>query len=100
MRAQTAIARRYAKALFEAAEEADALQDIAQDLIHLHELIEGSPDLRHFLYSKVVPTDSLEKIVAELCDKLLCHKVTKSFLSLIAQKRRLDHLAGVFVRYP
>ncbi|MEN8235950.1 MAG: ATP synthase F1 subunit delta [Pseudomonadota bacterium] len=100
MRAQTAIARRYAKALFETALEADALQEVDLDLIHLHELIEGSPDLRHFLYSKVVSTDSLEKIVAELCNKLSCHKVTKGFLGLLAQKRRLEHLAGVFVRYP
>lgn len=100
MRAQTAIARRYAKALFEVAQEADALQAVDQDLIRLHELIEGSPELRHFLYSKVVPTDSLEKIAAELCDKLSLHKVTKGFLGLLAQKRRLNHLIGIFVCYP
>ncbi len=100
VREQTAIARRYSKALFEAADEAGTLQDVAQDLIHLHELIEGSPDLRHFIYSKVVPADAVEKIVAELCEKLSCHTVTKGFLSLLAQKRRLNHLVGIFVRYP
>ncbi len=100
MREQAVISRRYAKALFEVAQDVDALQAVAQDLLHLHDLIEKAPDLRHFFYSKVVDSASLTKIVEELTDKLKCHEVTKSFVRLLAQKRRLSTLKGIFVRYP
>jgi F-type H+-transporting ATPase subunit delta len=88
------IAERYAKSLFELAQESGRLEKVKSDMDLLLEVIRDNKDFRHFLVSPVVRPDkkigALDAILADKVDKL-----TKQFYHLIASKRREKYLAGI-----
>lgn len=90
-----AIADRYSAALFELAEQQAALDAVAADLKSLKTMVAGSVELRRLLSSPVVSRGDQQKAVAALADKAGFHGLTKNFLGLAAQNRRLAALNGV-----
>lgn len=89
------LAGRYATALFELATEAKALDAIASDLSRLKALIEGSTDLARLVRSPIFTREEQGKAMDAVLARLNVHALTKNFIGLLAEKRRLFALTGI-----
>jgi F-type H+-transporting ATPase subunit delta len=89
------LAGRYASALFDLAAERGALDKVESDLDALQEAVAASPELQRMLKSPVVSREEHERTMASLGDRLGLGEVTRNFLGLLAQKRRLGALPGI-----
>lgn len=83
------LAERYAKALFEIADEQKALDQVADDLRQVRALIAGSPDLQRLVRSPVLSRAEQGKAVAAVAAAAGLSPLTRNFLGLVAQNRRL-----------
>jgi F-type H+-transporting ATPase subunit delta len=88
------IAERYASALYELADEARALDQVATDLRSLKAMMAGSPDLIRLIRSPVLGRSDQAKAVGALAQKAGFHELTGRFLGTLAQNRRLFTLAS------
>jgi F-type H+-transporting ATPase subunit delta len=80
---------RYARALFDLADEGRALDRVAQDLAQLQAMIRDSLDLRRLLMSPMFSRDEQGRAVAAIAERAGFADVTRRFLGLVAQNRRL-----------
>jgi len=83
------LAERYAAALFDLADERKALDAVAGDLQGLRAMLRDSADLRRVIRSPVLSRDEQGKGIAALADKAQISPLTRNFLGLLAQNRRL-----------
>lgn len=97
--AASGLASRYATALFELAGEAGALDAVALDLQSLDTLVEESDDLRRMIRSPVLTRDAQRNAVLAVADKAGLNELTKKFLGVLADKRRLFALDQVSRAY-
>jgi F-type H+-transporting ATPase subunit delta len=97
--AATGLQGRYATALFELAQSADALDAVKSDLELLDQAIVESDDLRNVLRSPVISRDVQAKAMAALLDKLGVSELTKKTVGVLCQKRRLFVLPDVISSY-
>ena len=81
------VTKRYAKALFEAAQESKQIDQIEKDLILVKEIIEKSKDFSIFLISPVIQSAEKRKIFAQLFGQKL-QKLSLEFLNLLLDKGR------------
>ncbi len=93
------LAGRYATALFELATEAKALDAIASDLSRLKALIDGSPDLARLVRSPIFSREEQGKAMDAVLARLNVNALTKNFVGLLAQKRRLFALSGIVAAF-
>ena len=93
------LAERYAKALFELADDRKALDEVANDLRALRGLIDESADFRRLIRSPVVSRAEQGKAVTALADRAGLAALTKNFLGVAARNRRLFVLPGVITGY-
>jgi F-type H+-transporting ATPase subunit delta len=89
------IARRYAKALFELAVEADRVDAWAQSLIALRKAADASPELRDLLANPVYTREQRQALAARLAQALGLDREPASLLALLADRNRLAYLPGV-----
>jgi F-type H+-transporting ATPase subunit delta len=80
---------RYARALFDLADEGRALDRVAQDLAQLQAMIAESADLRRLLQSPLFSREEQGKAVAAVAERAGFADITRRFLGLVAQNRRL-----------
>lgn len=85
-------AGRYASALFELAQESNAIDTVEGELATLQSAIDGSAELRGFFKSPVYGRDEQLSAVAALASKAGFGALVSNFLKLIAQNRRLSAL--------
>ena len=88
-------AGRYATALFELASERGALDQVDADLTGLEAALGESPDLARLMGSPVVSRKQHAEAMAALAGRLSLGEVTRNFLGVLAEKRRLAALPGV-----
>ena len=93
------LAGRYATALFELADEAKSLDAVSSDLARLRALVEGSADMARFVRSPVFSRDEQGKAIGAILDRLGVSQLTKNFIGLLAQKRRLFALQGIVAAF-
>ena len=93
------LAERYAKALFELADDRKALDEVANDLRALRGLIDESADFRRLIRSPVVSRVEQGNAVAALAERAGFSMLTKNFLGVVARNRRLFVLPGVIAGY-
>lgn len=89
------ISGRYATALFELARDANALDAVAGDLASLGKAIDESEDLARVVRSPVMGRAAQGKGMAAILDKAGAHALTKQFVGLTAQNRRLFALPDI-----
>ena len=89
------LAKRYATALFELADEAENLDAVAADLGTLDGLLEESEDLRRLVASPVITRDDQRRAILAVAEKAGLNDLTTRFVGLLASKRRLFALVGV-----
>jgi F-type H+-transporting ATPase subunit delta len=83
------LAGRYALALFELAEEQDALDVVAGDLEGLKSLLAESSELRRLIRSPVLTREEQARALEALADRAGFSELTRRFLGLLAHQRRV-----------
>ncbi len=89
------IAERYASALYELADAAKALDQIAADLRSLKGMMAASTDLVRLIRSPVLGRADQSNAVTALAEKAGFHDLTRRFLGTVAANRRLFTLTAV-----
>lgn len=93
------IAERYAAALYELADENKALDQVADDLRALRDVMAESDDLVRLVRSPVIGRDDQEKGVLAVAEKAGFSDLTRRFLGVLARNRRLFSLSGMIEAY-
>ena len=89
------IAERYASALYELADSAKALDQVAGDHRSLKAMMAASSDLVRLIRSPVLGRADQSKAVTALAEKAGFHDLTRRFLGTVAANRRLFTLSSV-----
>lgn len=91
----TGLAQRYASALYELAEDAKALDDVAADLRGLKSLLAESDDLVRLVRSPIISRAEQGKAMAAVLDKADAHALTKKVIGVAANARRLFAIGDI-----
>jgi len=90
---------RYALALLELADEQKELDRVAEDLRGLKSLISDSEDFQRVLRSPLYSRDQQAKAVAEILGKSGVSDLTRRFVLVVTDNRRLFALVGIIDAY-
>ncbi|KLN60055.1 ATP synthase subunit delta [Kiloniella spongiae] len=93
------LAGRYALALLGIAEEKSALDAVAEDLAGLKQLVSASSELQDLLSSPLYTRDQQVKAFSAILDKAGVNDVTRNFVLVVAENRRLAVLADMADAY-
>ncbi|MGO8920970.1 MAG: F0F1 ATP synthase subunit delta [Stellaceae bacterium] len=93
------LADRYAAALFDLADERKEFDAVAGDLQGLRAMLRDSGDLRRLIRSPVVSREAQGKGIAALAETAQLSALTRNFLGLLAQNRRLFALPEMIAGY-
>ncbi len=93
------VAGRYASALFDLAKEADALDSISQDLQGLKTLLNDSDDLSDLVTSPLYSREQQGAAMDAVLDAAGAQDLTRRFLGVVIQNRRLFVLADIIDAY-
>lgn len=88
---------RYAKALLATAQEQQAVDQVAGDMEAIYTTLENSQELKSVLDSPVISTELKGNTLKSIFDKV--SPVVKTFLALVAENNRANHLDGVALKY-
>ena len=94
-----AIAQRYATALFELAEQADALETVANDMRALKTMLADSHVFLRMVRSPLLSRADQEKGVTAVAASAGFHDLSIKFLGLVAKNRRLFFVKGMADAY-
>ncbi len=89
------IAGRYATAVFDLAVEDGALDAVAADFETLGELLVSHDDLRGVVRSPLISREDQGRALEAVLEKAGAHALTRKFIALVAEKRRLFSLGDI-----
>lgn len=89
------IAKRYARAFFELAEEEKKLEQYYSELSLFSSIIEKNKDLKGFLVNPIFDQEDKKRVLEQVINKLSLSPMTINFLKLLIDKRRIDVLADI-----
>lgn len=92
------VARRYAGALFAAARQLGVLDAVGADLDTLHGIWEQAPALPRAMESPLLPAARKRALLDQTVGPSV-HELTRTFLYLLVDKRRVDGLLAVREEY-
>jgi F-type H+-transporting ATPase subunit delta len=97
--AEGGLAKRYAHALFELAQDDKTVDVVSADLASLCRAMGASADLRRLVRSPVFSAGDQEKALRAILEKMGANGLTIKFVLLLAQKRRLRVLTQIVQAY-
>jgi F-type H+-transporting ATPase subunit delta len=92
---QASLGGRYATALFDLAEQGKTIDTVEASLAKVRAALDQSDDFKALTTSPVVPRDAAGKAVLGTADELGVDPVTRNFLGVLAQNRRLGELPAI-----
>jgi len=92
------ISRRYAKAIFAIAKEQNQLERIGEELDALASLA-SHPDLAAIVSNPILGEESRAAIARTCAEQLRLDPMTRNFVFLLAEHKRLDQLVGIADHY-
>jgi F-type H+-transporting ATPase subunit delta len=92
------LSRRYSKALFQLAREAGQEEKIGQEVEQFYAAYNDS-ELQRVLTNPAFAVDTRKKILTQVTHSQQLSPLTVHFLSLLLDRERLAHLAGIVSRY-
>ncbi len=95
----SALAERYAAALFEIAEERGVLDEVASDLRQLGTMLAASIDLMRLVRSPVLSRLEQGRAVAALAVRAELSPLVRDFLAVVAKNRRLFAVPAMIEAY-
>ncbi|HYM02867.1 MAG TPA: ATP synthase F1 subunit delta, partial [Stellaceae bacterium] len=93
------LAERYGAALFDLADERKELDTVAGDLQTLRAMVRQSADLRRLIRSPVLSRDDQGKAIGAVALQAQLSPLTRNFLGLLAQNRRLFALPDMVTSF-
>ncbi|HEY5210424.1 MAG TPA: F0F1 ATP synthase subunit delta [Stellaceae bacterium] len=93
------LAERYARALFELADDGRSLDQVAGDLKSLGRMLAESAELRRVIRSPVIGRDAQGRAIAALAEKAQLSQLTRNFLGLLARNRRFFALPEMITAF-
>jgi F-type H+-transporting ATPase subunit delta len=93
--ATSGVAGRYASALFELADNARSLDQVAQDLTTLRRMAGDSPELRRLLESPVIAREEKTKALLAVLDAAGIKGLTRNFIGTVAANGRARDLVDM-----
>jgi len=90
------IAKRYAKALVQLAEEKKTVEKTQADLAAFVAAVDALPALQKLLASPVFTPENKKAVIKELAAKLSMDKVTQRFVEHLAETGRIRYIQDVF----
>ena len=93
------LAGRYASALFDLAEADKLLDAVTDDLDSLNVMIGESEDLRRLLRSPVISRNDQRKTIAVIAEKAEFNVLTRNFIGVVADNRRLFVLPDMIAAF-
>src|SRR4051812_19575038 len=94
-----AVAKSYAKAVFELARERNQVDAVGKELDTLAAVMAEQPQLLAFLSRPWVAAAAKRGAAADIAARLGLSPLTRDVLALIAARNRADHLAGIAKAY-
>ena len=94
---QSAVAKRYAQAIFELGVEQANVAALVAEVKKVAEAFEGSSELRAVVSNPLVATGARLAIVKDICERLAVSPTTKNAVGLLAARRRLAVLPALAV---
>ncbi len=91
---KSAVARRYAKALFDVLDQ-QGLEPARKALIGLGQAYRESPPLRHAMASPAFAESEKVAVLSEVAQRLGCPDVGKNFLTQLIKNNRVPFLADI-----
>ena len=91
------VAIRYAKALLATAQDQQAVDQVADDMESVYTTLENSQELKAVLASPVISAELKGDTLKAIFGKV--SPVVKTFLALVAENNRANHLDGVALKY-
>jgi F-type H+-transporting ATPase subunit delta len=95
----TGLAGRYATALFELAETGKQLDQVADDLLVIAQMLEKSDDLRRLIKSPIISRADQGTAMAVVMEAAKTEELSRKFIGLVAQNRRLFVLPAMIKAY-
>ncbi|MGB3795701.1 MAG: ATP synthase F1 subunit delta, partial [Alteraurantiacibacter sp.] len=92
---QASLAGRYASALFDLASEAGTVTAVESDLDKLDAALRESKELSALINNPEISRGQLAAVMAGIGDHLGLSELTKNFLGVLANNRRVSKLPGV-----
>lgn len=99
MKASPAVAKSYAKAIFELARERNQAEEIERELERAAALLTADGELADVLGRPWISPVVRRKLAEEIGQRLELSKLGRDFLGLLAARRRADHLAAIAGAY-
>jgi F-type H+-transporting ATPase subunit delta len=99
VRASPAVAKSYAKALFELARERRQAEQVETELERASAVVAGDGALTAVLGRPWISPDHKRQLAEEIGQRLELSKLGRDFLSLVAAQGRADHLEAIAVAY-
>ena len=93
------LAARYAIALYDLADQAGSLDQVAQDLRGVRELLAQSSDLRRVVFSPLLGRAEQTRAVTAVLERAGAADLTRRFVGVVASNRRLFALPQVIEAY-
>ena len=90
---------RYATAIFDLAVDMNLLDTVAADLASLKRMLKTSADLLRLVKAPVFSRDEQKKGLSALADQMGMNQLTRSFVLLLADKRRLFVLTDIIAAF-
>lgn len=84
-----AVARRWARAIFELGKELNAVARLSADMGAFAALYEGNAELSSVLTNPLVPEPAREAVIVDIATRMSLSDTAKATLRLLAKKRRL-----------
>ena len=94
-KASSTVSARYAVALIDLAQAAKTLDKVEQDLAALKTMIESSPDLSLVIRSPRISRVKSEQALMAIADKAKFNDLTRNFIGVLCQNRRLNALSAI-----
>lgn len=95
----TLLATRYARALYNLAREANAIDEIFAQMRVVEDAFDLEQEISEFVHSPVIRPTEKEKAVAEMTAKVKMNDILKNFLLVLARKNRLPIFSDAIAAY-
>ncbi len=95
----SAVAKRYATALIDLAQESGAADEIGKNLAELAKTWSESEELRRVFENPQFPIEEKTKLIAAIADRAAVHPLFKNLLMMLSERRRLVHLPEIAETY-
>jgi F-type H+-transporting ATPase subunit delta len=92
---QASLAGRYAAALFDLASEAGSVTAVESDLERLDGALRESAELRALIRNPEISREQIGRVMSGIADHLGLSGLTRNFLGVLAQNRRIAELPAV-----